>query len=115
MLVSPICLQLLYLNVVFAQAVPRSTAGVRQDQPTLREVPRSLQEQQHVSTPLLSEMIYYMIEEFQKILSDKESILLKVNSLFALNLCVQTCEYAILELIEAFLLPLLNDTALYQA
>jgi len=36
-----------------------------------------------------------MVEEFMRIFSDKESLLLKVNALYALTLCVETCEYAI--------------------
>jgi hypothetical protein len=56
-----------------------------------------------------------MVEEFLRIFSDKESLLLKVNALYALTLCLETCEYAIVELSEAFLLPVLQEAALYHA
>ena len=74
-----------------------------------------MQEEQHVALGLCSEVIYHMIEEFLRILNDKETLILKVNALFALNLCLHTCEYAIVELAEAFLLPTIQEVALYQA
>lgn len=59
--------------------------------------------------------MYFMFEEFLKIISDKESIILKVNAVFALTFCIQTCEYITLEMIQAFLLPILQEVALYQS
>jgi hypothetical protein len=70
-------------------------------------------QEQHVSVPPRSEVLYCIVEEFLRIFSDKESLLLKVNALFAVTLCVETCEYAIVELTEAFLLPVLQEAALY--
>lgn len=59
--------------------------------------------------------MYGMVEEFFKILNDKETPLLKVNALFALQLFLQTCEYPAVEMTEAFLLPNLQEVAFYQS
>jgi hypothetical protein len=37
-----------------------------------------------------------MIEEFQKIIVDREALLLKVNAVFALQMLIQTGEYAVI-------------------
>jgi len=40
-----------------------------------------------------------MLEEFQKIIAEKETLLLKVNCIFALQMMLQTCEYPIVEMV----------------
>ncbi len=53
-----------------------------------------MQEAVDVHLSLSREFIYFMIEEFQKIIVEKEPLLLKVNAVFALQILIQTAEYA---------------------
>jgi hypothetical protein len=55
------------------------------------------------------------MEEFYKILMEKESPLVKVNTLFALKMTLETCEYPAIEMAEAFLLSAIQEVALYQS
>jgi hypothetical protein len=59
--------------------------------------------------------MYLMLEEFFKILTEKETPIMKVNALFALKMMLETCEYPVVEMIEAFLLPVLQEVAMHHS
>ena len=55
------------------------------------------------------------MEEFYKIIVEKQAPIIKVNAIFALRMVLETCQYPVIEMIEAFLLPVLQEVAQYQS